>query len=153
MGLRSTALRKYFLSDTKGGLMPREIIFRKMKLNFFILLWRSKLAELIQFIVSLKTRLHPNVIYKVHLRLVDMPQKLSAGAHRLSACLSDSIHVQYVSLGSPVFAYSIISEVLRATTHKRARHTTRPFRLSLNSYIISFSDSVMVYTQFIHAFG
>lgn len=62
--------------------MPREIMARKMKLNFFTLLWRWKLAELIQFIVSLKTGLRRNVIYRAHLRLVDKLQKASAGAHR-----------------------------------------------------------------------
>lgn len=38
-GIRGTALRKYLQRDTKGGaLMPREIMFQKMKLNFFTLL-------------------------------------------------------------------------------------------------------------------
>lgn len=59
--------------------------------------------------------------------------------------LSDSIHVQYVSLGNSVFAYSIISAARGARAEQRDSPTF-PAAL-LNSYIINFSYSITVYTR------
>lgn len=106
MGIRDTALRKYFPGVTKGSaLMPREIIFREMKLKFFTLLWRSELLELIEFIVCLKMKLRANNICDAISLICSKIECRSAPG------LSDSIHVQYVSLGGPMLVYSITRQL------------------------------------------